>query len=205
MRNQKNKLQGLNTSGCRPKLGFGRLNGSFPPKLHKTHSRGKPATSYCSKWGVTWLRTWNDNHGQWDSTVSIQRELKATTLQKVKVIKEVSTDRSTDKYTKYPKFAIKLRPRQDIKVISYKRYPRFLHQFSPRRSKKRDTHTEYLKFKVNPGSRFKSNSSNLNTNSHKIKLGFGRFNGSFPPKLHKTHTSGKPATPYCSKWGVTWL
>ena len=45
-------------SSYRPKLGFGRVDGSFPPKLHKPHSSGKPATSYCSKWGMTWLRAW---------------------------------------------------------------------------------------------------------------------------------------------------
>ena len=82
------------------------------------------------------MRTWNDNPSQWDSTVSIQRELKATTLQKIKVIKEGSTGRSSDKYTKYPKFASNSRSRQEIKVINYKRYPIFLHTFSPRRSEK---------------------------------------------------------------------
>ena len=131
-----------NMSSYRPKLGFGRVDGSFSPRLHKPHSSGKPATSYCSKWGLTWLRAWGDNPSQWDSAVSIPRELKATTPQKIKVIKDSSTGRSADKYTEYPKFTINSRSRQEIKVINYKRYPIFAYQFRPRRSEERDKYTE---------------------------------------------------------------
>ena len=79
------------------------------------------------------MRTWGDNHSQWDSAVSDPRELKANTPQNIKVIEKNSTGRGADKYTKYPKFAINSKSRQEIKVL---KYPSSACQVRPRRSEK---------------------------------------------------------------------
>ena len=122
-----------------PEVGFRRVDDSFPPKLHKPYSSRKPTPHYWSKWEVTWLRTWDDNPSQWDSAVSIPRELKATTPQKSKVNKDSCVGRNTDKRTKYPNLKSNSGSKQKVRVTNYRRYPIGFYQFRPRRRKKRNT------------------------------------------------------------------
>ena len=79
------------------------------------------------------MRIWGSNPSQWDSAVSVPRELKATTPQKNKVIENSSKTKNTVNYTEYPKFANESRPKQEIKVLNHHSSG---HRVRPRRSEK---------------------------------------------------------------------